>query len=92
METLFREFKLALRQIRQSPGFAIATVLTLTVCIGATTAIFTLVNDVLLRPLPYDHSSQLVVINERVAEFTGPHPELPVNANHFTVWQKSDWH
>jgi len=88
METLFREFKLALRQIRQSPGFAIATVLTLTVCIGATTAIFTLVNDVLLRPLPYDHSSQLVVINERVAEFTGPHPELPVNANHFTVWQK----
>jgi hypothetical protein len=54
--------------------------------IGATTAIITLVYDALLKPLPYKHSEQLVVMEERVAEFRHLYPKLPMNANLFTTF------
>ncbi len=56
--------------------------------IGATTAIFTLVYDVLLKPLPYANPGRLVVLQEQVAEFKDIYPILPVNANHFMNWQQ----
>jgi heme A synthase len=51
MHGLINDLRLALRQLRRAPGFAVTAVLTLAVGIGATTAIFTLVYDVMLRPL-----------------------------------------
>jgi len=83
IQTLFRDIQCAVRQLRKAPGFTFTAILTLALGIGTTTAIFTLVYDVLLRPLPYDHPEQLVVMEEQVAEFRDIYPKLPMNANHF---------
>jgi hypothetical protein len=82
------DLKLALRGLQKSPGFAITAALTLALGMGPTTAMFTLVYDVLLKPLPFQHPDQIVTIQEKVAEWSNVYPTLPVSANHFAFWQR----
>ena len=62
MQTWLNDLTGALRQLRQSPGLALLAILTLALGIGANTAIFTVIESVLLRPLPYTHADRLLYI------------------------------
>jgi putative ABC transport system permease protein len=62
LETLARDLRYGLRQLRRNPGFTIVAVLTLALGLGATTSVFTAANDFLLRPLPFRDSDRLVFL------------------------------
>lgn len=65
MQNFLDDLKYAIRQLRNTPGMAVVAILTLALGVGANTAIFTVIDSVLLRPLPYAHSDRLVFIGPR---------------------------
>lgn len=78
-QSLGADLRFALRQLRRNPGFVLSSVGILGLGIGATTAIFTVVNGVLLRPLPYPHPDRIVRIREVAADGHG----MPVAGPNF---------
>jgi putative ABC transport system permease protein len=62
MQNFLYDLRYAIRQLRNTPGMAVLAILTLALGVGANTAIFTVIDSVLLRPLPYTHSDRLVFI------------------------------
>jgi putative ABC transport system permease protein len=68
VESLAADLRFALRTLRRAPAFTVITALTLALGVGATTAIFTLVHGILLRPLPYPHAEQLVRVIQSYPE------------------------
>jgi putative ABC transport system permease protein len=66
METFIQDVRYGVRQLRRNPGFTAVAITTLGLAIGANTAIFSVVNAVLLRPLPFRNSSQLIALHESI--------------------------
>lgn len=63
LEEMKRDVRFGFRQLRRSPGFAITAILTLALGVGANTAIFTLIDSIILRPLPFPHQERLVTLS-----------------------------
>ena len=82
MSALFRDLRYALRSLAQAPAFALIAVLTLGLGIGANTAIFSMVDAVLLRPLPYPHPDELISVRENDAKF----PNMSVSYPDYLDW------
>ena len=72
LEDLALDFRYAVRSLWRRPGFTAVVLLTLALGIGATTVMFTVVNGVLLKPLPYPDPGRLVTLNEQTKEVTSP--------------------
>jgi predicted permease len=84
-ETLLQDLRYAVRQLFRSPGFAATAILTLALGIGANTAIFSVVQGVVLAPLPYPEPERLVLVQESRPNL----PHLDISYPDFLDWQRS---
>jgi predicted permease len=89
MHSILQDLRYGLRQLRKSPSFALTAILTLAFGIGATTALFSVVDGVLLKPLAYRDSGRLVVIWEKVRFLEKLFPYTGANPRHFDNWRKN---
>ena len=88
-DTLLADLRFAARTLRKDAGFSVIAIATLALGIGANTAVFSIVDSVMLRPLAYRDAARLYVIHEVVPKFAHIAPLIPVNAMHFLDWRQN---
>jgi putative ABC transport system permease protein len=88
MKTLWQDARYGLRTLLKKPGFTLTAVITLALGIGATSTIFSFVNGILLRPLPYQDAERLVLIEEIVAK--RGNASIGVNPLNFLDWREQN--
>src|SRR5262249_42476466 len=88
MKTLWQDVRYGLRMLLKKPGFTLTAVITLSLGIGATSAIFSFVNGILLRPLPYQDYERLVLLDE-IAGKRGNAP-MGVSPLNFLDWREQN--
>jgi len=85
MGSLMQDLRYSIRMFAKNPGFAAIAILTLALGIGANTALFSVVNGVLLNPLEYPHSEQLVTVYGKTPGFA----RAPISYLNFLDWQRA---
>ena len=86
MDSLIKDIRYALRSLVKQPAFTAVAILTLALGIGANTSIFSVVNAVLLRPLPFKEPDRMAVVWERRKE--SGDADLPVSGHEFAAWRE----
>jgi predicted permease len=90
MQNLISDLRLAFRQMAKSPGFSVTAILMLAFGIGATTAIFSVVDGILLRPLPFPHPDRLVTLGDEIGGMGwGSTGQGPVSATEAVTYTRN---
>src|SRR3954470_1064789 len=84
MESIWQDIRLSVRSLRRAPTYAIAAIAALAIAIGANTALFSLIEAALLRPFPYPHPEQVLLVSESTKQF----PSSSVAYPNFKDWRE----